>query len=479
MDQALAAGAAPPFGLQASPGQAFEHAGRRQARKTVLEALAAGWLAVVVGEEGAGKTLLLRDLERQLRAGGLKVRLGGPGDAIDPVGPDTVRLVDDADMLDDAALRSLALAGGVTVLAVLPQSAGRAMGLPVRTALARLLPLTPEEVGEFVSATLTAAGRPADLFSERAVAALASFSEGLPGSLLALCQASMVRARREGAPQVGARHVVLAAQALRSGGGAENGAEGDAAPRAFAVPRPDMRRWFRPALLALPVLLVLALLGWFLSGGRPPAPGEERPAVAAGGTLAPVAPPRELPVATAPAAPARPVPVRPAPVPPALVPPVPVRPAPAPDAAPDAALNSPRAGRASPPADFAPRAERAAPRPELAEPGTFRGSTFNVTLARGGGLRLTVTRSGPADAVMVRFQAYGGLIGAGQLVGRLTRDGQLTASGTLMMGQNPFTTELEGTISGDRLTGSVRYIRAAAPGAQPSSTRGTFRLTRD
>ncbi|MBB5694185.1 hypothetical protein [Muricoccus pecuniae] len=426
----------------------------------MLEALAAGWLAVVVGEEGAGKTLLLRDLERQLRAGGLKVRLGGPGDAIDPVGPDTVRLVDDADMLDDAALRSLALAGGVTVLAVLPQSAGRAMGLPVRTALARLLPLTPEEVGEFVSATLTVAGRPADLFSERAVAALASFSEGLPGSLSALCQASMLRARREGAPQVGARHVVLAAQALRSGGGAENITEEDAAPRAFAVPRPDMRRWLRPALLALPVLLVLALLGWSLSGGRPPASGEERPAVAAGGVLAPVAPPREPPVATAPAAPVRPVPVRPAP-------------------APDAALDPPRAGRASPPADFAPRAERAAPRPEAAEPGTFRGSTFNVTLARGGGLRLTVTRSGPADAVMVRFQAYGGLIGAGQLAGRLTRDGQLTASGTLMMGQNPFTTELEGTISGDRLTGSVRYIRAAAPGAQPSSTRGTFRLARD
>ncbi|MFC7735442.1 hypothetical protein ACFQX4_06200 [Roseomonas sp. GCM10028921] len=460
MDQALAAGAAPPFGLQASPGQAFEHTGRRQARKTVLEALAAGWLAVVVGEEGAGKTLLLRDLERQLRAGGLKVRLGGPGDAIDPVGPDTVRLVDDADMLDDAALRSLALAGGVTVFAVLPQSAGRVMGLPVRIALARLLPLSPEEVGEFVSATLTAAGRPADLFSERSVAALASFSEGLPGSLLALCQASLLRARREGAPQVGARHVVLAAQALRSGGGSENGAEDDAAPRIFAAPRPDMRRWLRPALLALPVLLALALLGWYLSGSLRPDPGEERPAVAAGGALAPVAPPREPQAATAPAAP---------------VPLTPVPPAPAPDAD--------RARRAIPPAGLAPRTERVAPRPEAArppaEPGTFRGSTFNVTLARGGGLRLTVTRSSPADAVLVRFQAYGGLIGAGQLAGRLTHDGQLTASGTLMMGQNPFTTELEGTISGDRLTGSVRYIRAAAPGAQPSSTRGTFRLTRD
>ncbi|WP_426954297.1 hypothetical protein [Muricoccus radiodurans] len=90
-----------------------------------------------------------------------------------------------------------------------------------------------------------------------------------------------------------------------------------------------------------------------------------------------------------------------------------------------------------------------------------------------------MTRVGPDDAVVVRFDAYGGLIGAGQLTGWLSREGRLVASGTLMMGQNPFVTELEDLISRDQLVGDVLYTRVIEPGMRPSSTRGTFELTRD
>ncbi|WP_376094327.1 hypothetical protein ACE7GA_00910 [Roseomonas sp. CCTCC AB2023176] len=110
---------------------------------------------------------------------------------------------------------------------------------------------------------------------------------------------------------------------------------------------------------------------------------------------------------------------------------------------------------------------------------TFRGTTYNETLGRSGGLRLVVTRTGSADAVVVRFDAFGGLIGAGQLTGRLFRDGRLVASGTLMMGRNPFATELEGVISGDRLAGNAFYSRVTELGMRPSITRGTFEVRRD
>ena len=115
----------------------------------------------------------------------------------------------------------------------------------------------------------------------------------------------------------------------------------------------------------------------------------------------------------------------------------------------------------------------------LAMSGSFRGTTFNETLGRGGGLQLLVTRVGQGEAVAVQFEAFRGLVGTGQLSGRLSNDGRLVATGTLMMGANPFTTELEGTISGKQLVGTVRYTRMVAPGERPSSTQGSFRLARD
>lgn len=117
--------------------------------------------------------------------------------------------------------------------------------------------------------------------------------------------------------------------------------------------------------------------------------------------------------------------------------------------------------------------------PVRATSGAFRGTTYNETLGRTGGLQLQVTPTGRGEDVVVRFEAYRGLVGSGQLAGRLTPDGRLFASGVLMMGANPFKTELDGVLSGNSLTGSARYTRVAEPGARPSTTSGSFRLARD
>ena len=483
MSQISKVGPVLPFDPQVPPERAFEYAGRQQARRTVLEALAAGWHAVIIGESGAGKTLLLRDLEHLLRAGGLDVRLGGPGEvASRPVGHGTVRLVDSADALDDTALRLLVLAGGMTVLAVLPPAAPRVRNLPVRVAAVGLPPLCPAEVEEFVASSLAEAGNPPDLFDTAAVAALASLSGGLPHLLNVLGRASLLRAKRDGSARVEARHVEAAAEAVRRGndsGGTStvaqadpewNGALARADPvvlrrspplgaLAVAACRSSSAPWWRrqAPLLVLPVL-PLALAGWFVFPRALHRSGEEYGrAPPEGGAPALVATPTTGAAPATAAGAAAPIPRDPFP-------------------------EVDRSLAASPLATDPAQPGRAAVHlgggEALSKPGTFHGTTFNETLGRSGVLRIAVNRAGPGDLVTVRFAAHGGLIGAGQLAGRLSRDGRLVASGTLMMGQNPFATELEGTISGDVLTGTARYTRIIEPGVRPGSTRGSFRLTR-
>ncbi|MBY0329224.1 MAG: hypothetical protein K2X49_00965 [Acetobacteraceae bacterium] len=474
MSQISKVGPVLPFDPQVPPERAFEYAGRQQARRTVLEALAAGWHAAIIGESGAGKTLLLRDLERLLRAGGLDVRLGGPGEAAPrPVGHGTVRLVDSADALDDTALRLLVLAGGMTVLAVLPPAAPRVRNLPVRVAAVGLPPLCPAEVEEFVASTLAEAGNPPDLFDAAAVAALASLSGGLPHQLNVLGRASLLRARRDGSPRVEARHVEAAAEAERRGNDADGTstmAQADpvvlrrSPPQgalAVAARRSSSAPWWRrqAPLLVLPVLpLALALAGWFVFPRALHLSGEEYGRAPSEGAA-----PALVATPTTGAAPATAA---------GTAAPIPRDPSPEVD----------RSRAASPLATDPAQPGRAAVHlgggEAPSKPGTFHGTTFNETLGRSGVLRIAVNRAGPGDLVTVRFAAHGGLIGAGQLAGRLSRDGRLVASGTLMMGRNPFATELEGTISGDVLTGTARYTRIIEPGVRLGSTRGSFRLNR-
>lgn len=487
--------AAHPFEWQVLPERAFAHAGWERARQTVLEALAAKWMPVILGEAGSGKTLLLRELESTFRAGGLKVHFSERGDEAEPVGADVVHLVDEADALDDETLRQLAAKGRATVLAALPRFARRLDKLQGQIATVTLAPLSPAEVEEFVTSRLAPDARTPGLFTEDAIAMLASLSGGLPRMVNVLGRASLFQARLEGAPHVEARHVE-AAEAMRHGvdlrdaPADEPAAPAEDPPRRPAygrelvvVPRPDARpapsrarRRLVPVLLGVPVLAISA---WLLFSSSLLPEGTRSPSAAVEVASAPPPAPaaQQPPVVTmpdalasgsdAPASPAEAAGAPPSTVASAVLPPPP--PAPPRPYAPTTASVS------RPPPQAAPSSEALAP----AEAGRFRGTVFNDTLGRGGGLRLVVNRIGPGDAVVVEFEAYGGLIGTGQLRGRLSRDGKLVAFGTLMMGRNPFGTELEGTISGDTLVGTARYTRLADPSARPSGTRGSFRLARD
>jgi hypothetical protein len=107
----------------------------------------------------------------------------------------------------------------------------------------------------------------------------------------------------------------------------------------------------------------------------------------------------------------------------------------------------------------------------------FRGPVFNDTIGIGGRLTLAIRRVGPNGAVSIRFDASNGLVGTGELTGRLSADGYLTASGTLMMGRNPFECDLAGTLSAERLTGSASFTRLGAESGGPTS-QSRFALTR-
>ncbi len=90
---------------------------------------------------------------------------------------------------------------------------------------------------------------------------------------------------------------------------------------------------------------------------------------------------------------------------------------------------------------------------------------FNETLNRGGQMSLVVTsRGGRPGAVTARFEAWGGLLGSGELTGSLSEDGRLSASGRLMVGKNPFDCDLSGRIAGGRLTGSATFVRSGGEG---------------
>jgi hypothetical protein len=105
---------------------------------------------------------------------------------------------------------------------------------------------------------------------------------------------------------------------------------------------------------------------------------------------------------------------------------------------------------------------------------TFRGPVRNETLGREGQLSLSFRRPAGAGPVTLRFHASAGLLGTGALTGTISADGQLTATGRLMMGRNPFDCELTARITGDQLAGSASFVRSG----RAAVSRSTFLLTR-
>lgn len=194
-----------------------EHRGWREAREQALAALAAGQgLIALLGPAGTGKTLLLRDLARSLRATGQAVQLVGRGDLPFDAGAGEVVLVDEAARTDAATLDRLCASGAAVILADLPGLEARLDNHDRPAAVVRLAPLRTDEVGAFVADRLTRAGQLPDMLTAGAVAALALHSSGIPRVLNLLARAALFVAASEGTEPVEGRHVDLAV-ALREG----------------------------------------------------------------------------------------------------------------------------------------------------------------------------------------------------------------------------------------------------------------------
>ena len=480
-----------PFRLQATPSEAIAHPAWQRARAAVLAALGRGEAAVLVGPPGTGKTLLLQDLAQALRHEGRSVRLVERGDALDPVLGTDVLLVDEAGRMDADALARLCATGTSFVLAALPDFAERLDGLARPITPVALEPLSAEEVARFVAARLSAAGRPRDMLEPDAVLALARHSAGLLRLVNVLGGAAVFLAELEEAPRVCRRHVDEAA-AMR--GGVDEDAAPPAPPAAeptraatpcvktslepltpslrsratAATPPTDpslapyvpLSAWRRRvALGAATVGLGLVLAGgWTLSGWRAAQP-PGAPVDARGGTGAS---PRGHASSQPPGA----------------------RPGDR-----DHAVESSRDNVGSP----APREEQAPPR-QLTEtssppragtaprsrsavsgvPVSFRGPVYNETMQQGGQMSLAISKQRPSGAIIARFEAWGGLLGSGELTGHLSADGRISASGQLMVGKNLFVCDLSGLVAGDKLTGSASFVRSG--GGRVAHSR--FTLTR-
>lgn len=332
-------------------------------------------------------------------------------------------------------------------------------------------PLAPEEVARFVAGWLSASGRPRALIEPEAVLALARHSEGSLHRVEALAEAAVAAAAREGASIACRRHVDQAASA---GDGTEHDT-GGAAPagtasvEASAARMPLGRRVARWAAAAVVAVLLAAGAGWAFSQWL--FSHDQRKRVA--DTSRPAVLPRDeagSPVATEP-------PVQPQ---------APAREAERPEPSradaggPGPAPGVPPTASASVAPDAPAEASRPAPPDPLPDlllsgaPVLFRGVVTNETMGQSGQMSLVITRQGPGSAVTAQFRAWGGLIGAGELTGRMSQDGRLSLSGQLMMGRNPFDCELSGRVAGERLQGSATFARTGGSYV----TRSSFTLAR-
>lgn len=532
----LPALADPLFQLQIAPDAAFPHPAWQQARAAVLEALDNGSIAVLLGPPGSGKSLLLKELARTLRQAGKSARLIERTEALDGPPGNGILLVDEADTLSPDALATLCAGPAPVVLAALPGFPARLAGNPRPVREAVLDRLQPQDVARYVAARLNAVGRPRNLVEPEAVLALAGHSGGLLRLVNTLGGAAVFLAGLDGSEYVSRRHVDEAAS-MRDDFG-DDGFDQDLVPPFQAEPAhvalPPARpvpTALRPVALrpvaplpdaALPVAplpvspvvaepvstaveapapaplapppnfraerirrraalgtmatasAVLFALPW-LTRRQPAAPSSSQTAggpvspadsgtpplivadSGAAGPAAPEAPTAQAPAAQAPTARAEAPPLE-APPPPAAAPllphPEPVRRA---DKAPSA-----------PPAEL--RVTMAPDAPVL-----FQGPIYNETIRQSGHVALVIRKQAPGGAITARFDASQGLLGSGVLAGSMSGTGRITASGQLMVGKNPFNCDLNGTIVGDKLTGSASFVRNGGSGL---AARSVFTLTR-
>lgn len=190
-------------------------------------------LALVDGGVGTGKTILLRRLEATLRSSGLRPRyipypelsLAALLDWVndEPASTQTGRPIPSSILLlDDAENCSNELLSGVQELAAKrrerphgPQIilvGGKSLWprmLRELPNLAELIdthvamsPLSADEIGQYIRHRLQVAGRPADLFSPEATAAIAAYSRGVPRLVNQVCSRALILADLEQAASI-------------------------------------------------------------------------------------------------------------------------------------------------------------------------------------------------------------------------------------------------------------------------------------
>jgi hypothetical protein len=104
----------------------------------------------------------------------------------------------------------------------------------------------------------------------------------------------------------------------------------------------------------------------------------------------------------------------------------------------------------------------------------FRGQVHNTAMHRKGKLSVAIVPQGSSGAITARFDAGAGLLGPGELAGNLSEGGHVSAHGRLMVGDNAFFCYLRGSIIGNRLIGSARFVRSNGGRV----TRSSFTLIR-
>ncbi len=479
--------AEPVFQSKIAPEAAIPHPAWQRARAAALEAMFSGDATILIGPPGSGKTLLLHDLARVLRNADQPVRLVEQPAALDGPRGEDILLVDDADALDADLLAALCAGPAPVLLAVRPGSAERLARLPVRRVA--LDPLAPEDVARFVTARLAAAGRPRGLLEAEAVLALARHSGGLPRLVNTIGGSALFLAGWDGSPRVRLRHVEEAA-ALRNdpGDGALPPLAGPSlASRATPPTMPAlpnysaavMRR--RAALGGMAAAAgVLFALPW-LTQRRAAGPLHAAPAGAGHKDVASRAVGHQgaarQPIQAAQGdAGASPLATGDANDPTAAstdnaqselveaddTPDLDAQPAfPASSAAVAQPVQAGPGRLTAPghPAAAAPdRHASAASETSV----LFQGTIFNETMRQGGHVSLVIHRQPATDAITARFNASRGLVGSGVLAGSVSETGRITASGQLLMGKNPFLCDLNGTLSGNTLTGSASFIRSSS-----------------